>query len=145
MKTRSTFTVLMCSALTLFGQVGTELIPNGDYTKLDEKGWVVGWPRPRAAKIVKDGEGARLVLTGGQAGVNFTIPLNEEWGQLKLSTQMRVTDVKPGKDSWSTGRIAMCFVDENNTMVGAWPNVFGFVGTQDWQQYHYLQQKNHLP
>jgi hypothetical protein len=94
---------------------------------------VVGWPRPRAAKIVKDGEGARLVLTGGQAGVNFTIPLNEEWGQLKLSTQMRVTDVKPGKDSWSTGRIAMCFVDENNTMVGAWPNVFGFVGTQDWQ------------
>lgn len=133
MKATRMCAVLVCSALAVFGQVGMELIPNPDYSKLDEKGWVVGWPRPRNAKIFKDSEGSRLVLSGEQASVNFTIPLKEEWGQLKLSTQMRVTDVKPGKDSWSTGRIAMCFVDENNTMVGAWPNVFGFTGTLDWQ------------
>jgi hypothetical protein len=124
---------LVSSALTVFGQVGTELIPNGDYTKLDEKGWVVGWPQPRNAKIMKDAEGARLVLTGTQAGVHFSIPLQEDWGQLKLSTQMRVIDVTPGKESWCTGRLTMSFVDANNQRVGEWPNVFGFTGTLDWQ------------
>ncbi|MEI7948058.1 MAG: hypothetical protein WCJ02_15260, partial [bacterium] len=133
MKTMMMVVALVSSTLTVFGQIGTELIPNGDYAKLDEKGWAVGWPQPRHAKIVKDTEGVRLVLTGTQAGVHFSIPLQEDWGQLKLSTQMRVTDVTPGNESWCTGRLTMNFVDANNKMVGAWPDVFGFIGTLDWQ------------
>ena len=120
-------------SLPLFADVGLELIPNGDFSKLDESGWCAEWPKGRGARIASDSNGRRLVLDGGNAQVNFDIPLKPEWGQLKLSTQMKVTDATIGAESWSTARIAMCFMDSAGQRVGAWPDVFAFLGTTDWQ------------
>ena len=62
------------AALMANAQVGTELIANGDFSKLDEPGWVAGGPRGRSAHIEKDAAGNRLVLECAGAAVNLKIP-----------------------------------------------------------------------
>jgi hypothetical protein len=113
-------------------QPGIELLPNGTMTELDPKGWPAGWPAGRNARIERDPAGNRLVAEGPGAGVSFRIPLKPEVGRLRLSMQMKVTGVAPGKESWQTGRLAMSFHNAAGERVGDWPNVFGFVGTTDW-------------
>ncbi len=112
--------------------VGESLLPNGDLSALDAKGWPVGWPAGRGARVARDAAGNRLVLEGPGAGVPFKIALKPEWGQLRLSMGMRVTGVTPGKESWQTGRLTMSFHDASGARVGEWPNVFGWVGTTEW-------------
>ena len=123
----------VCAALMANAQMGTELIVNGDFSKLDEQGWAVGWPRGRSARVEKDAAGNRLVLEGAGTAVNLKIPLKPEYGQLKLAMKMKVTNVTLGEESWQTGRLAMSFHNAAGARVGAWPEVFGMVGTKDWQ------------
>ncbi|MCL1920091.1 MAG: hypothetical protein FWG50_03285 [Kiritimatiellaeota bacterium] len=130
---KAAYLLAFALALPLCADVGLELIPNGDFGTLDANGWGAEWPRGRGAKIVSDKDGKRLVLDGAGAQVDFLIPLKPEWGQLKLATQMKVTGVALGKESWNTGRLTMCFMDDAGQRVGAWPDVFGFIGTTDWQ------------
>lgn len=120
------------AALTACAQLGTELIANGDLSKLDDQAWPVGWPKGRGARIEQDAAGNRLVLDGPGAGVNFKIPLKPEYGQLKLAMGMKVTGVTLGKESWETGRLTMSFHDAQGGRVGDWPNVFGLIGTSEW-------------
>lgn len=123
----------MCAALTVPAQQGTELIANGVFSTLDEQGWATGWPRGRSARIERDTSGNRLVLEGPGASVSLKIPLKPEYGQLKLSMKMKVTNVTLGKEGYQTGRLAMSFHDAAGTRVGDWPDVFGMVGTSDWK------------
>ncbi len=125
-------TAVCAAALTAAAQVGAELLPNGDLSKLTDKGWPVGWPSGRNARVEKSAEGNRLVLDGAGAGVSFTIPLKPEYGQLKLSMKMKVTGVTLGKESYQTGRLTMSFHNAAGERIGAWPDVFGMVGTTDW-------------
>jgi hypothetical protein len=118
--------------LTSTAQLGTELIANGDLSKLDEQGWAADWPRGRSARIEKDPAGNRLVLEGAGAGVAFKIPLKPEYGLLKLSMKMKVTGVALGKESYQTGRLTMAYYNAAGERVGEWPNVFGMVGSTDW-------------
>ena len=123
----------VCAAAYASGaELGTELIANGDLSKLDAKGWPVGWPKGRGARVEKDGAGSRLVVDGAGSGVNFRIPLKPEFGQLKLSMQMKVSGVTLGKESWETGRLTMSFHDAKGDRVGPWPDVFGMTGTREW-------------
>jgi hypothetical protein len=119
--------------LPVQAQLGTELLANGDFSKLDEKGWAVGWPRGRSARIEKDAAGNRLVLEGAESAVNLKIPLKPEYGQLRLAMKMKVTNVTLGKESWQTGRLTMSFHNASGERVGDWPNVFGMLGTTPWQ------------
>jgi len=112
--------------------VGTELIANGDLSHLGEKGWPVGWPQGRNARIEKDAAGNRLVCEGAGAGVNFRIPLKPEYGRLQLSMKMKVTGVELGKESYQTGRLTMAYLNAKGDRIGEWPNVFGMTGTTDW-------------
>ena len=127
------FTGVCVAALTASAQLGAELIANGDFAKLDGQGWAVGWPHGRSARIEKDAAGNRLVLEGAGTSVSLRIPLKPEYGQLKLSMKMKVTNVTLGKESWQTGRLAMSFHNAAGARIGAWPEVFGMVGTKDWQ------------
>lgn len=120
------------AALAASAQVGTQLIANGDFAQLDGKGWPVGWPSGKGARIEPEAAGNRLVLEGAGAGVPFKIPLKPEYGQLKLSMRMKVSDVAMGKESWQTGRLTMSFHNAAGERVGEWPNVFGMVGSSDW-------------
>ena len=113
-------------------QPGLELLTNGAMAELDTKGWPVGWPAGRHARIERDPSGNRLVAEGAGAGVSFRIPLAPEVGRLHLSMRMKVTGVAPGKESWQTGRLAMSFHNAAGGRVGDWPDVFGFTGTTDW-------------
>ena len=127
------FTAGFCAlAVTAVAQLGLELIENGDLSKLNAKGWPVGWPQGRQARIENGAQGSRLVLDGPNSGVSFKIPLKIEYGQLKLSMKMKVTDVAIGTDSWQTGRLVMSYHDAKGARVGEWPNVFGMTGTTDW-------------
>ena len=128
-----TLALTLSLSLPLHADLGLELIPNGDFAKLDANGWGVGWPQGRNAKIAEGADGKRLVLDGAHAQVNFVLPLKPEWGQLRLATQMKVTGVELGKESWNTGRLTLCFMDDAGQRVGAWPDVFGFTGTTGWQ------------
>ena len=123
---------LCVAAVTSVAQVGTELIANGDLAKLDDKGWPVGWPQGRGARVERDGAGNRLVCDGAGAGVGFRIPLKPEYGQLKLSMAMKVDGVTLGQDSWQTGRLTMSFHDATGARVGDWPDVFCMTGTSEW-------------
>lgn len=120
-------------ALAVSANGGEELIANGDFSQLDGAGWAVGWPRGNHASIEKDAGGNRLVLTGAGSGVNLKVPIRPNIRQLKLSMKMKVTDVNLGKESWQTGRLAMSFHNAAGERVGAWPDVFGMVGTTGWE------------
>lgn len=64
------FPVVLCAALTATAQVGTELIANGDFSKLDEKGWAAGWPAGRSAAARcgrRDAAGLRRVVRARNA------------------------------------------------------------------------------
>jgi len=124
---------LSAVAFAASAQLGVELLPNGDLSRLTDKGWPEGWPAGRGARVERDASGNRLVVDGAGAGVNFAIPLKPEYGQLKLSMRMKVTDVKPGRESWQTGRLTMSYHNAKGERVGEWPNVFGMVGTSDWK------------
>jgi hypothetical protein len=119
-------------ALNAVAQLGTELIPNNGLARLDARGWPEGWPQGRDARIESDASGSRLVCAEAGSGVNFKIPLKPEYGRLKLVMQMKVTEVAPGKESWSTGRLTMSFHNAEGERIGPWPNVFGMTGTRDW-------------
>ena len=118
--------------ITASAQLGSELIANGTLSLLDAKGWPAGWPQGRNARVEKDAAGNRLICVGSGASVNFRIPLKPEFGRLKLSMKMKVTDVTLGKESWETGRLTMSFHNAKGDRVGAWPNVFGMIGTTEW-------------
>jgi hypothetical protein len=120
-------------ALTASAQVGTELLPNGKLSRLTDKGWPDGWPNGKHARVEQGAAGNRLVVEGSGAGVNFTIPLKPEYGQLALAMEMKVTGVTLGKESWQTGRLTMSFHNAAGERVGEWPDVFGRVGTTDWK------------
>ncbi len=124
--------LLATTAYLASAQEGIELLPNNTMAQLDEKGWPQGWPKGRSAHVKSDGQGVRLICTGADAGVYFRVPLKPEYGRLKLSMQMRVTDVTLGKEDWGTGRLTMSFHNESGERVGPWPNVFGMTGTKEW-------------
>ncbi|MGQ9731414.1 MAG: glycoside hydrolase family 2 TIM barrel-domain containing protein [Candidatus Zipacnadales bacterium] len=64
------------------------------------------------------------------------VPLEERYWKLRVSCQVKVTDVRQGVESWHDARIAMQFQDANGNMVGAWPNVLHFTGTMtDWEEH----------
>ena len=133
MKWTCLFFAGVCAAvLPAAAQGGTELIANGDLSRLSEKGWPVGWPQGRNARIEKDAAGNRLVCEGAGAGVNFKIPLKPEYGRLQLSMRMKVTGVAMGSESWQTGRLTMSFHNAKGDRIGEWPNVFGMTGTTEW-------------
>ncbi len=122
------------AGLVLGAAASVELLPNGSMEQLDSKGWPVGWPAGRRARIEEDTDGRRLVLEGAGAAVNFRIPLEPDVAHIRLRAEMKVTDVQQGRESWQTGRLAMSFHDRNGERIGPWPNVYGFVGTTEWIQ-----------
>ena len=126
------FIGLLMVTIASGGELGQELIPNGDMKQLDARGWPQGWPQGRLARIEQDALSNLLVCQGAHSGVYFDIPLKPEYGRLKLSMQMKVTDVGVGDETWKTGRLTMSFHDATGTRIGAWPDVFGLIGTKEW-------------
>ena len=107
---------ILVFAPAVFAQVGLELFPQ---------------PFPPLGRGTSIHDGV-LVCDGPRAATGASLELKPEWGKLKLSTSMRVTDLVSGDNSWENGRLTMQFVDAAGKMVGDWPDVFGFAGTADW-------------
>ena len=132
MKKILVFMVALISFVSLsFAQLGTELMPNGSFKELDEKGWAVGWPKRGNALIKEDGQGRYLHIKGRE-NLGHKVSIKPDYGRLKLSMKMKVVGVELGKESWETGRLTMSFHDASGKMVGGWPDVFGFIGTTEW-------------
>ena len=121
--------------------LGLEIFPNGAMTNLNANAWPAGWPegwrRLNAEIIQGDASGGAvgnmLRVSGAGARVAFEIPIKENYGRLVLAMKMRVEGVERGKEGWNTGRMTMSFHDAAGEMVGQWPNVFGMIGTTEWQ------------
>jgi len=103
-------------APAVFAQVGLELFPQP-------------FPPLGRGTTIHDGV---LTCDGGGSATGCSIELKPEWGKLKLSTFMRVTDVKSGPEGWDNGRLTMQFVDGSGKIVGNRPDVFRFEGTTPW-------------
>lgn len=123
--------------------VGQQLVKNPRFESLTAAGKPVGWYSSGSVRVEKDadGMGNRVILEEG-SGVSQKISLKPEMGELTLRFWMKTTDVRAGDQSWKTGRLAMSFRSKQNKQVGGWPDVFGYVGTNDWT---YCERKYRIP
>ena len=69
----------------------------------------------------------------GRGSHRMHVPVRPEWGALKLSMKMKVTDVLHGDADWKDARIAVRFHDAKYNGVGPWPETFHASGTSDWR------------
>ena len=87
-----------------------------------------GWSSGNGVQLEAQNGTLSVVIDGGGCGVSRKIALNPEWKWVSLSMKMRTENLKPGKDGWRNGRLAMRFHDKNGKGTGPWPEVFGFSG-----------------
>ncbi|MDZ4199228.1 MAG: hypothetical protein U1E27_08090, partial [Kiritimatiellia bacterium] len=98
---------------------GDTLLVNGDFKQLDEHGKPVGWT-PSGMGIAVGPDGDRTVLSlktpePGSASVVQELALDSTWGTLRFTGTVRVNAITPGKEGWHDARIALTFLDPNNT------------------------------
>ena len=87
-----------------------------------------GWSSGNGVQLEAQNGTLSIVIDGGGCGVSRKIALKPEWKWVSLSMKMRTENLKPGKDGWRNGRLAMRFHDKNGKGTGPWPEVFGFSG-----------------
>jgi beta-galactosidase len=110
-----------------------QLVVNASFSDENGNPSLKGWRHSGGVIAAKDEDGKnKLVVCGENLSAGQSLKLLPSDGKLQLRMWMKVTDVQLGRDSWRTGRLAMTFQDESHKMVGAWPNVFGMVGSSDW-------------
>lgn len=88
------------------------------------------WPHGKTVLTVKNGK-LDVAVPHGSA-CNGSIRIRPEWKFLRLDMEMRTSGLVPGKQSWQCGRMAMRFYGADKKPVGAWPEMFGMSGTNDW-------------
>lgn len=67
------------------------------------------------------------------AGVDQVIDIPAGTKKVKISGWIKGDSIKPGKEKWELGRIAIEFHDAKNELAGGYPPVVGeIVGTKAW-------------
>ncbi len=96
------------------------VFPEGSFENVKiDPGGVTGWwgVTGDKAKIVgKNGEHwLRLenTIAGQSVQTGRRFPLNPEWDSLTVKARIRVENLKPGKNSWETGKIDLEILDAN--------------------------------
>jgi hypothetical protein len=64
---------------------------------------------------------AGLQLRDGAVVMQF-LKLSPEWTKLVVSARLRLSDYQKGPEGWHGARVALRFLDDNNTMVGGYPS-----------------------
>ncbi len=129
--------VLLASIASAAGgdvPIGAELLVNGGFDKLDERGRPVGW-RWSPAATVRRADGRTWVSIASYGSVNQAVAIAPTWLKLRVRFRMRVTDVRRGDDGWKNARLAMAFHDAGGKRLDPWPDVLWAEGSTDWKTY----------
>lgn len=86
--------------------------------------------RGNISAVSKDGLAS--VSIDGSGSFRIAVPVQPSWKALKLSFDMKLSDVKPGDAEWKDARIALRYHDKANKATGPWPNNFHGKGSMDW-------------
>ncbi|MBP5671841.1 MAG: hypothetical protein J6X49_05590 [Victivallales bacterium] len=118
-----------------FALSAQQLVVNPDFSQLDKKGKPIGWKCDESIIIIpdEDGQNKAVIINARNAGLSQVLELKPEYAHLELDFWMKTTNVVQGEENWHTARLAMAFQDKDGNRVGAWPNVFGWCGTSQWQ------------
>lgn len=138
MSSKFIFTLALFSAL-LLNHADETLFPQGVFSTLpDRDGFPAGWSasadsRPNIRLTGKENE--RIVQLAGKADtltkLYAELPLKPEWKAIRLKTEMRVLNLRPGKQRWHNARIAMAFKDSQNKII-SYPRVPFFEKDSNW-------------
>lgn len=114
--TLGAFLVALCASVLAGAPI--DLWKKGDFT-----------PLSGGARV----EGDELVLPKPGAHCARRFALKPGWRVLRLTGEMRTTDVPAGEQSWQTARIAMEWKDKDGQTVCPWPENIGWTGTTAWK------------
>ena len=113
-------------------QIGDELLANGGFEKLDDRGLPLGWRGFAGGRARTEGGNTWLEISR-YGSCSQIVRLDPNWMKLKLRFRMRVTGVRRGDDGWKNARLAMEWRDAAGKHVDPWPDVVWAEGTADWQ------------
>lgn len=114
-----------------------ELLTNGDFEAGDKtpKDWPLGrgvmWEKEDGNHFLR----LRPVKPGESVVASRNLPLEPDWGFLRISCRVRYRNIVMGVEGWHDGRIAMTFKDVQGQRVGSWPPVLHWSGScENWKQ-----------
>jgi len=117
------------------GTVGRNVFADGSFDVVDGRGIPSGWSVP-AEWVASAGPNRWLRLSNDDPknapNVVYRFPVDPAWETLKVSARIKATGLKPGKENWHTGRVALRFEDEKNEMVGQYGPVPELRADSDW-------------
>ena len=120
------------------------LLSNGDFEKVDAKGWPADWPHPEGATWEKEDDVRflrlrsavpnQMILLYRRADLPSALPAG-----LEIRLRVRYRDIKPGKEKWHDGRILAHFKNTEGRTLKPEPSVPNFVGSSDgWVEHTYF-------
>lgn len=112
------------------------LLSNGNFEKVDDKGWPSDWPHPEGASAEQEGATRFLRLRSGQFGQMILVYRRAELPSppppgLEIRLRLRHTDVKPGKEKWHDARVMGHFKSKDGRTLKPEPAVPNFHGSSD--------------
>jgi len=140
----SVFLAFFAFSLASFGGNQKNLIENPDFSLKNGDGSIKGWTiNGNAVFMIEDGR--KCIKINGvdhSADAEIFVPIKKKWSNserisvtLSISAWIKTDKVKIGDADWKDTRLAMEFLDENDKMVGDWPNVLSVKGTTPWTFY----------
>jgi len=105
------------------------LVKNGNFKK-----GITEWFVPKDAKAKEVQEAAsNYARIEGNSIIQQDIPLEPQWGKIKVSCRARYENIVPGDKSWHTGRLVVEFKDKAGAHAGEYPDMITFKGTsKEW-------------
>ena len=120
------------------------LLNNGDFAKVDARGWPVDWPRVDGATWEKEGDARFLRLRSSKPGQMILLfrradlPSPPPVG-LEIRLRVRYQGIKPGEKAWYDGRVMANFKDKAGRVLKPGPTVPAFRGSSaGWVDHTYF-------
>lgn len=119
-------------ALATAATAGSTALLNGDFEK-ELANWQA-W----GGVITSAAHGGKFAVqvsnkTATWSGIDQVVDIPAGTKKVKISGWLKGDSIKPGKEAWELGRIAIEFHDAKNELAGGYPPVVGeIVGTKAW-------------
>ena len=122
----------------------SSLLSNGNFEKVDDKGWPSDWPHPEGVTAEKEDETRFLRLRSARPGQMVLVyrradlPSPAPFG-LEIRLRVRFTEIKAGKENWHDGRVISHFKSKDGHTLKPEPSVPTFHGSSDgWAERTYF-------
>ena len=94
------------------------------------------WPKNGATvRVAEDNTLEVKVPHGGTC--NGSVYIKPEWKFIRITMEMKATDLVPGEAGWQSGRLSLAFYDKDKKRMNPYPKMFEISGTTDWKKFEY--------